>query len=155
VFAVVLLLLVAALAVLSIAWVAVSVPHVREDQIRRGLFGEPPREGLIADSVVAIVDLAERQVRLAHFGSSLRARMWEGTIAHIAHPHPGGSTIWRFASGDVWQVELARATPRSARRVVVRSVEQRGSDLRVDVYVPGRLDLSLSVVDVRAATDVD
>jgi hypothetical protein len=146
-----LLVLIAVVMGVASAWMAVSLSHVREDQVTRGLFGEPAREGLVGRWAAAIVDLAERQVRLAYFGGSLGARVWEGTTAEITRPHPRGSTTWRFASGDVWHVDLARMTPRSARRVVVRSVEQSGPTLLLRVYVPGGQDLELSVRDARVA----
>ena len=149
--ALMLLVLIAVVVGLSVAGIAVSVPHVREEQVRQGLFGEPAREGLIARWVNAVVDLAEREVRLAYFRGSLRARMWEGTTAEITRPHPGGVARLRFASGEVWLVDLTRATPRWARRVVVRSVEERGTNLHLQVYVPGGQDLVVSVRDARAA----
>ena len=145
------LVLVLAAVGLSAAWLTRALRGVREEQVRRGLFGEPAREGLIWRWVSAAVDLAERQVRLGYFGGSLRARMWQGTIAEITRPHARGATTWRFSDGEVWLVELVDPVPRAARRVVVRSVEQRGPHLCVHTYVPGGLDIPLSVVDARVA----
>jgi hypothetical protein len=145
------LVLVAVLAGVTLAWVASTVTDMREEQTEQGLFGETAREGLISRWVAAAVDLAERQVRLAYFGSALRARIWEGAVAEIdGSPRSGRLTTWRFAGGDVWLVRVDGAVPRTARRIVVRSVEQRGPRLAVDVYVPGRLEVSLSVVDAEA-----
>ena len=135
------------------AWLAVSLPQVRQEQIHRGLFGDVAREGLIRKWFAGVLADAEREVRLAHFDASLRSRMWEGTIAQLGHPHVGGSSILRFANGEVWQLDLARLTPRSARRIVVRSVEHRGPNLRLGVYVPGRRELALDVVDARIAVN--
>jgi hypothetical protein len=145
------LALVAVVVGVSIFGIAVSVRRVREDQVRRGLFGEPAREGLIGSWVAAVVELAERQVRLAYFGGALRARVWEGTTAEITRPPASGTTTWRFASGEVWQLDLTKATPRWARRVVVQSVDQHGPNLDLRVYVPGGQDLVLSVRDARSA----
>jgi hypothetical protein len=115
------------------------------------LFGNNAREGLITRWVAATVAVAERQVRLAYFGSALEPRIWEGTVAEIDRPRPGRLTTWRFASGDVWRVQLVGVVPKAARRVIVRSVEQQGQRLLVDVYVPGRVDLSFAILDAEAA----
>lgn len=137
---------------LSIAWLARALPQVREEQVRRGLFGEPAREGLIRRWVGAVVDRAERQVRLGYFGGSLQARMWEGTIAEITRPHPKSAATWRFSNGEVWLVDVAETVPRAARRVVVRSFELCGPQLHVHTYVPGGQDLRLSVTDAVSIT---
>lgn len=146
------LLPVLALIGLSTAWLARALPKVREEQVRRGLFGEPAQEGLIRRWVGAVVDRAECQVRLGYFGGSLQARMWEGTIAEITRPHAKGAATWRFSNGDVWLVDVTEAVPRAARRVVVRSFEHRGPELCVDTYVPGGQDLRLSVTDAVSIT---
>lgn len=127
---------------------AVSLPKVQAEHAGRGLFGAVAREGLISTWATEVVDVAERQVRLGHFGGSLRARVWEGTTAEIRHT-PVGATTWRFATGEIWEVDLAAAAPRWARRVVVRSVEQAAEDLRLSVYVPRGQDLVMSVRDAR------
>lgn len=146
-----LFLLVLASVALSAAWLARALPKVREEQVRRGLFGEPARESLIRRWVGAVVDRAECQVRLGYFGGALQPRMWEGTLAEITRPHAGAAATWRFSNGEVWLVDLAEPAPRRTRRVVVRSVEQRGSHLCVHTYVPGGLEIPMSVVDARVA----
>ncbi|HUP85693.1 MAG TPA: hypothetical protein VM143_08505 [Acidimicrobiales bacterium] len=133
---------------LSVAGLARSVRHVREEQVRLGLFGERAREGLIGRGVAAVIQAAERDVRLGHFAAALRTKAWEGTPAEILVPRLGHATTWRFPS-DVWQVRLSRTMPRWARRVVVRSVELRGPHLLMDVYVPGGPELVIAVEDVR------
>src|SRR3954465_11229574 len=96
----------------SLAWVRSAMSKVREDQIRRGLFGEPARESLIGRWVELVVQRAERQGRLGHFGGALRSHAWEGAVAQIDTAH-GGRSTWRFAGGEIWQVDLTRTTPRN------------------------------------------
>ena len=143
------LLLITAAIAGSMVWLVRSVAAVRTEQVQRGLFGESAREALIQQWVDAVVEGAEREVRLAHLGSSLRSRAWDGAIAEIGPAHHGRDSTWQFSTGEVWRVDLTRGTPRSARRVVVRSVDDRGPDLLVRAYVPGGIDLTLRIVDAR------
>jgi hypothetical protein len=144
------------LLVLAFVWTATarvvlpSIHRLREQQIREGLFGARERERLIVRSAGELVAVAEREVRLGHFGSELRSRAWEGALVDIAHPSLRRSSTWRFPDGARWTVDLANLPPRDAPRVVIRSLgDPCGSALRVSAYVPGRRDVTLLVTDAQ------
>jgi hypothetical protein len=126
---------------------------LRDDQARRGLFGEAAREQLIERWVRELVELAERVERLCHFATALRRRAWDGNVLQVEPLH-GRWCAWSFPDGEVWEVEQDAGALRRASRLVVRgSVDRVEGDvgLAVSAYVPGRQDVWLPVCDARLA----
>lgn len=133
-------------AVASTIWVVSAIATIRAEQTQRGLFGAAASERLVQQWTDVVIGSAERLVRLGHFDATLRSVAWTGTLSRIER-QAGGRTRWQFASGDVWDVDLASPPPRPVRRVVVHHVDAEPSGMVVRAYIPNRRTLQLHVLD--------
>lgn len=120
-------------AVVSSGHLLGSVRRVNEGHALAGLFGEPERERVVSRRATALVQAAERSLRLSRFRDRLSQHAWKGSVLRVARL-PGGITIWSFGDGSVWRVR--QESPAELTRCIVEDAVETPDGMGVRVYVP-------------------